>query len=66
MFFEVVKGTQLCCTQPRGDSYIMEGMDMRQGLSNPYPLQTKISAKIWTLRRRMAENFRPKRQKMNF
>ena len=32
-------------------------MDVRQGLSNPYPLQTNISAKFWTLSRQMAENF---------
>ena len=41
-----------------GHSYIMGDIDVRQGLSNPYPLQTKISAKFWTLRRQMAENFR--------
>ena len=33
------------------------GYDVRQGLSNPYPLQTKISAKLRTLCRQMAENF---------
>ena len=41
-----------------GHSYISEDMDVRQGLSNPYPLQTKISAKFWTLRSQMADNFR--------
>ena len=41
-----------------GHSYIMEDMDVRQGLSNPYPSQTKISANIWTLPRQMAENCR--------
>ena len=40
-----------------GHSYIIEDMDVRQGLSNPYPLQTNISAKFWTLSRQMAENF---------
>ena len=40
-----------------GHSYIVEDMDVRQGLSNPYPLQTNISAKFWTLCRQMAENF---------
>ena len=34
------------------------GYGVRQGLSNPYPLQTNISAKFWTLCRQMAENFR--------
>ena len=43
---------------PWGYSYKMEDMDGRQRLSNPYPLQTKISAKFWTLHRQMAENFR--------
>ena len=40
-----------------GHSYIIEDMDVRQGLSDPYPLQTNISAKFWTLCRQMAENF---------
>ena len=31
---------------------------MWQGLSNPYPFQTKISAKVWTLCRQMTENFK--------
>ena len=42
----------------RGHSYIMEDMDVRQGFSNPYPVQTKISAKLRTLRRQMVEKFR--------
>ena len=29
-----------------GRSYIFEYMDVRQALSNPYPLQTKMSVKI--------------------
>ena len=41
----------------RGDPNIMEDMDVRQGLSNPNPLQTKLLATFWTLRRQMAENF---------
>ena len=32
--------------KPGGYSYIIEDMDVRQGFSNPYPLQTKISAKF--------------------
>ena len=41
-----------------GALYIIEDMDVRQGLSNPYPLQTNISAKFWTLCRQMAKLFR--------
>ena len=37
-------------------SYIVEDMDVWQGLSNPYPLQTKISAIFWTLCRQITEN----------
>ena len=40
-----------------GDFHIIEGMDVRQELSNPYPSQTKISANLWTLRSQMAEIF---------
>ena len=41
----------------RGYSYIIEDMDVRQGISNSYPLQTKIgpfadNSKIYTLKRR--------------
>ena len=45
----------VCVCGGGGRSYIM---DVRQGFSNPYPVQTKISAKFWTLRRQMVENFR--------
>ena len=43
---------------PGGHSYIIEGMDVRQGLSNPYPSQAKISANFWTFCSQMAEKFR--------
>ena len=41
-----------------GHSYIFEDMDVREALSNPYPLQTKISIKFRTLSRQMAAKFR--------
>ena len=43
---------------PGVHSYIIDDMDVRPGLSNPYPLQTKISAKFWTLCSQTVENFR--------
>ena len=55
-----------------GHSYIIEDMNVRQGLTNPYPLQTKISAKFWTLvdmqtnGGKFSEIYTLKRRKMNF
>ena len=40
-----------------GHSYIMNDMDVCQGLSNSYLLQTKILTKFWTLCRQMGEIF---------
>ena len=42
---------------PYEGAYIMDDMDVHQGLSNSYPLQTKISTKFFTLCRQMVENF---------
>ena len=43
---------------PTPHPHIMEDTDARQGPSNPYPLQTKISGKFWTPYRQMVESLR--------
>ena len=45
-----------------GNFYMIEDMDVWQGLSNPYPLQTKISAK-W---QKVFENIYPITPKNEF
>ena len=49
-----------------GHSYIIEGMDVRQGLSKPYPSQTKFSAKFWTPSQPNGENIYPKTPENEF
>ena len=53
-----------------GHSYIIEDMDVHQGLSNPYPFQTKISAKILdplqANGKKLLKLCTLKRRKMNF
>ena len=51
-----IPALEIYSQKPGGHSYIMEDMDVRQGFSNPYPLQSKISVKFWTLQ--AAGNFR--------
>ena len=49
-----------------GHSYIIEDMDVRQGLSNPYPLQTKILDPFQTNDGKFSKVYTLKRRKMNF
>ena len=55
---------------PGVHSYIIEDMDVRPGLSNPYPLQTKISGKILDPLQpnggKFSKIYTLKRRKMNF
>ena len=49
-----------------GHSYIMDDIDVCQGLSNPYPLQTKILTKFWTFKANGGKCLTLKRRKINF
>ena len=50
----------------RGHSYIMDDMDECQGLSNPYPLQTKILDLLQTNGGKFSRIYTLKRRKINF
>ena len=50
-----IKSAEMEMKPGGGHFYIKEDMDVCHGLSNPYPLQTKPSAKFWTFCRQMAE-----------
>ena len=49
-----------------GHSYIIENMDVRQGLSNPYLLQTKILDLLQTNGGKFSKIYVLERRKMNF
>ena len=54
---------------PGGHSYIMDDMDVCQGLSNPYPLQTKILTNFGPFAdkwRKIFENICPKTPENQF